>query len=173
MAVSLFHQSANLDRERMAELTGAPAGRPGKPGPEALLRWIDRDVAPAEAMDSLPGVMWHLSDAWRRRHDANVLLVHYADLSADLPGEMRRIAARLGLGAPTGELVAAAGFTRMRARAEDLAPDPVGILKDRKAFFRGGRSGAGRELLTDGQFAHYEQRAATMAPPDLLAWLHR
>lgn len=173
MAVSLFHQSANLDRERMAELTGAPAGRPGKPGTDALLRWIDRDVAPAEAMDSLPGVMWHLSDAWRRRHDENVLLVHYADLSADLPGEMRRIAARLGLEAPTGELVAAAGFSQMRARADDLAPDPVGILKDRKAFFRGGRSGAGRELLTDEQFAHYEQRAATMAPPDLLSWLHR
>ena len=173
MAVSLFHQSANLDRERLAELTGAPAGRPGKPGPEALLRWIDQDVAPADAMDSLPGVLWHLSDAWRRRHDDNVLLVHYAGLSADLPGEMRRIAGRLGLEAPEDELVEAAGFARMRDRAEDLAPDPAGILKDRRAFFRGGRSGAGRELLTDEQFAHYQQRAATMAPPDLLAWLHR
>jgi hypothetical protein len=61
----------------------------------------------------------------------------------------------------------------MRARAEDLAPDPAGILKDRRAFFRGGRSGAGRELLTGAQFAHYEERAGTMAPPDLLAWLHR
>jgi len=175
MAVSLFHQSANLNRERMAELTGTPAGppQPPPPIPEALLSWIDRDVSPADAMDSLPGVLWHLSDAWQRRHDANILLVHYADLAADLPGEMRRIAGRLGLEAPTAELVEAASFTRMRARAEDLVPDPAGVLKDRGAFFRGGRSGAGRELLTDEQLAHYERRAAAMAPPDLLAWLHR
>jgi hypothetical protein len=175
MAVSLFHQSRNLDHERMADLTGTPAGPPQEPRPirEALLRWIDRDVAPAEAMDSLPGVLWHLSDAWRRRHDDNILLVHYADLSADLPGEMRRIAGRLGLEAPADDLIEAARFTRMRARAADLAPDPAGILKDRAAFFRGGRSGAGREMLTEEQFAHYERRAATMAPPELLAWLHR
>ena len=41
-----------------------------------------------DAMDSLPGVMWHLSDAWRRRHEPNIVLVHYADLSADLAGEI-------------------------------------------------------------------------------------
>lgn len=60
-----------------------------------------------------------------------------------------------------------------RARAEQLAPDPVGILKDRNAFFRRGSSGAGRELLTDAEFAQYENRAADLAPEDLLTWLHR
>ena len=36
-------------------------------------------------MDSLPGVMWHLSDAWARRGEPNVVLVHYFnDLSTDL-----------------------------------------------------------------------------------------
>jgi hypothetical protein len=60
----------------------------------------------------------------------------------------------------------------MRARAQDLAPDPAGILKDRDAFFRRGSSGAGRELLTDAEFAHYLDRAAGLAPPDMLAWLH-
>jgi hypothetical protein len=176
MAVSLIHQAANLNRARMAELTGGPAPtgeRARPPVTESLMRWIDRDAAPADEMDSLPGVMWHLSDAWRRRHEPNVLLVHYADLTADLTGEMTRIAARLGLDPPSAELVEAAGFTRMRARAKDLAPDPAGILKDTGAFFRRGRSGAGRELLTDAELAHYRQRAATMAPPDLLAWLHR
>ena len=124
-------------------------------------------------MDSLPGVMWHLSDAWRRRNEPNILLVHYADLSADLAGEMYRIAARLGLEPPTSELVAAAGFAQMRARADRLAPDPAGVLKSTGAFFRRGSSGAGRELLTEAEVVHYEQRAAAMAPPDLLSWLHR
>ena len=179
-AVSLFHQGSNLNRVRLAELTGNPAPSHDPPAPppmhESLIRWIDHDAAPADAMDSLPGVMWHLSDAWRRRHDPNVLLVHYADLSADLAAEMRRIAARLRIDVPEeawADLVDAAGFTRMRERARDLAPDPAGILKDHNAFFRRGGSGAGRELLTDAEFAHYLDRAATMAPPDLLTWLHR
>ena len=33
--------------------------------------------------------MWHLSDAWARRGEPNVLLVHYDDLLADLEGQMR------------------------------------------------------------------------------------
>jgi aryl sulfotransferase len=178
MAVSLFHQGANLDRHRLAELTGTPAGpeHAAPPVPEALLRWIDADPAPADELDSLPGVMWHLSDAWRRRHEPNVLLVHYADLSAGLGGEMRRIAGRLGIEVPEEtwpELVDAAGFARMRERAGELAPDPAGVLKDRNAFFRSGRSGTGRALLTDDQWARYRKRVAAMAPPGLVEWLHR
>jgi hypothetical protein len=178
MAVSLLHQGANLDRDRIRELTGGgPVSRTAPPSVHAsLVAWIDRDVTPDEEMDSLPGVMWHLSDAWARRHDANVLLVHYDDLAADLGGEMRRIAGRLGIDVPEQTwpgLVEAAGFASMRARAAELAPDPAGILKDTTAFFRRGSSGSGRELLSDMEFAHYQDRAATMAPPDMLDWLHR
>jgi hypothetical protein len=121
-------------------------------------------------------VLAHLSDAWRRRDEPNVELVHYHDLSTDLDGRMRRLAARLDLDVPEAvwpELVAAAGFERMRARADQLAPDTQGVLKDRGAFFRRGRSGAGREELGEDGMAHYLARAAELAPPDLLAWLHR
>jgi hypothetical protein len=143
---------------------------------DSLLAWIDRDVAPEDELDSLPGVMWHLHDAWRRRHEHNVVLVHYADLLSDLDGEMRRIADRLGIEVPEHrwpELVDAARFSRMQAKADQLAPDPAGIMKDRNAFFRRGSSGAGRDLLTDQELTRYEQRAAELAPPDLLTWLHR
>jgi aryl sulfotransferase len=61
----------------------------------------------------------------------------------------------------------------MRARAQQLAPDPAGILKDRRAFFRRGGSGSGREILSDAEFAQYQRRAAGLASADLLAWLHR
>ena len=40
--------------------------------------------------------MRHLSDAWSRRGEPNVLLVRYEDLSADLEGQMRRLAGHLG-----------------------------------------------------------------------------
>jgi aryl sulfotransferase len=175
MAVSLFHQGDNLDRARIAELTGGPAPAPAPPIDKkaGLLRWIERDVAPADDLDSLPGVMWHLTDAWRR---PDVLLVHYADLIADLDAEMRRIAGRLGISVPSElwpDLVDAARFEQMRRRATELTPDPGGIMKDPAAFFRRGRSGAGRELLSDEEFQRYLDRAKQLAGPGLLQWLHR
>jgi aryl sulfotransferase len=177
MYVSLYHQGYNINRAHMRELTGQPEPtEPPKPRRdlhESMLRWIDRQSEPAEDMDSLPGVMWHLSDAWARRDEPNMMLVHYHDLSADLAGEMGRIAERLGLAVPTPDLVEAATFGRMRAQAESVAPNPQSVLLDSAAFFRGGRVGDGEAVLTDAERDHYYRRAATMAPPDLLDWLHR
>jgi aryl sulfotransferase len=180
MIVSLCHQGDNIDRARMHELTGQPEPtEPPKPRPplhDRVLRWIDRDASPLDEMDSLPGVMWHLSDAWSRRDQPNVVLVHYADLQRDLEGEMRRIAGRLGIDVPGQlwpSLVDAATFTNMRSRADLVTPNPSGVLKSNAAFFRRGTSGAGRELLSDAEVAHYTERVSRMAPPDLLEWLHR
>lgn len=69
-------------------------------------------------------------------------------------------------------LVTAATFDAMRSRFETAAPDPSGVLKDRAAFFRRGKSGEGRELLTPAELARYDARVAQLAPPDLIAWLH-
>jgi aryl sulfotransferase len=180
MAVSLYHQGANLDRERIRQLTGrpVPAGRatPRPPVREWLLSWIHDPADPREQLDSLPGVLWHLGDAWERRDRPNVLLVHYDDLTDDLPGEMRRLAERLDVAVPPGvwpRLVEAARFEAMKARADLLVPDPWDVLKQRQAFFRRGGSGSGRELLTDGEYAEYLARTAELASAGLLAWLHR
>ncbi|MGC4805155.1 sulfotransferase domain-containing protein [Micromonospora sp. DT233] len=177
MAVSLWHQSGNLNRERMAQLTGrpAPAG-PRTPLVESLRRWVEREVDPREELDTLQGTLWHLRDAWARRDRPNVTLVHYDDLSADLGGQMRALAGRFGIEVPEQrwpELVEAATFDRMRRQADRLAPDQGGVLADRAAFFRSGRSGQGRELLDARTLARYQARTAALAPPDLLAWLHR
>ncbi|GGL16625.1 glycolipid sulfotransferase [Sphaerisporangium melleum] len=181
MAVSLYHQGANIDRERLRALTGRPEPAvPPAPRPplrDWLLRWVDDDASPMEAMDSLPGVMWHLSDAWTRRlHQRNVVLLHYDDLLRDLAGEMRGLARLLGISVPEDvwpDLVRAATFASMRSRAAELAPNPSGVLKDSSAFFRRGASGSGREVLTGDELARYHERAAGLAPPGLLDWLHR
>jgi hypothetical protein len=138
--------------------------------------WIGWDADPREYMDSLPGVMSHLSDAWARRAEPNIVLVHYADLAHDLGGEMRRLAAHLHISVPDAKwpvLVQAASFDQMRSRADELAPDAMGTLKDRKQFFRRGSSGAGRELLSTTELDRYAERAEQLAPPELLTWLHR
>ncbi|MDG4779442.1 sulfotransferase domain-containing protein [Micromonospora sp. WMMD961] len=177
MAVSLYHQAGNLDRVRLAELTGQPA--PAGPTQERvpveqwLRSWVEQEADPRAELDSLPGVMLHLNDAWARRREPNVELVHYDDLVTDLGAEMRRLADRWDLPRPGPELVEAATFGRMRERADRLAPDTLGVLRDRRAFFRQGGSGQGRALLNAEAHARYEQRVAALAPPDLLTWLHR
>ena len=102
--------------------------------------------------------------------------MHYDDLSSDLDGQMRRLAGLLGIEVAEEtwpDLVRAATFEQMRARARAQAPDPSGILKDPAAFFRRGYGGAGHEELEPAELARYYARAARLAPPDLLAWLHR
>jgi len=178
MAVSLYHQGQNIDRARVRQLTGQPRPaeppRPRRPMRDWLLSWIADDDNPREHPDSLPGVMWHLSDAWSRRGEPNVLLVHYDDLSADLQGQMRRLAGQLAIAVPEESwpaLVQAATFKSMRDNAATLVPT-AGIFKSNAAFFRRGTSGAGREILSDEEIAAYHARVAQLAPPGMLTWLH-
>jgi aryl sulfotransferase len=163
MAVSLYHQGDNLDRERVAELTGrsytGPVTRP--PLDEWLRGWTQRETDPTVSMDSLQGVVHHTADASDRRDDDHVLVLRYEDLVADLDGRMRWLAARLGVDVdPAGwpELVDAARFGSMRADAANRTPDRRGVLKDPAAFFRRGRPGEGREVLAPADVAAYEQR---------------
>jgi hypothetical protein len=143
---------------------------------EALAEWIANDDDPPRYSESLPGAMRHLSGAWARRGEPNVLLVHYDDLRADLEGQMRWLAGRLGIVVPEQSwpvLVRAATFERMRDRKDILVPPPPGIVADTALFFRRGTSGAGREILSDEEMASYYARAARLAPPDMIEWLHR
>jgi aryl sulfotransferase len=179
LAVSLYHQGANIDRQRLRHLTGQPEpSEPPSPRPglhEWLRAWIDWPGSRHEQLDSLPGVLWHASDAWARRGQPNIILMHYDDLVADLEGEMRRLATLLDITVAESkwpDMVRAAGFSAMRAGAAMTAPDPADILKDRSQFFRRGSSGAGLEVLTSDERAHYDARVARMAPPDVVTWLH-
>ena len=177
MAVSLYHQGDNIDRVRWRKLTGQPepTGPPRlrKPLHEWLVAWITDDDDPREHPDSLPGFMWHLSGAWARRAEPNVRLVHYDDLLADLDGQMRWLAGWLGIAVAEEAwpaLVAAATFDGMRDNADTVIPD-TGFFKSNAAFFRRGRSGAAREILSPDELAAYQARAEQLAPPDMLAWL--
>jgi len=183
VAVSLHHQSTNLDRDVIRQLLGEPAPEP-PPTPggqrserDAFLAWVRNDDDPQSNLDSLRGIAWQQGIAWQRRHDAGVGLLHYADLSSDLGSEMRRLADRLGITVPEHmwpALVDAAGFQRMRARADDLVPDERHeIFKRRDSFFRAGSSGQWHAWLTDDDAREYDRRVAELMAPDLAYWLHR
>lgn len=172
-AVSLYHQ--------VWSATDAPAGKNGAgQRPESPRQWVLDRIGEMEAYphgrDSFNTILKNLASAWERRAEPNVILVHYEDLSADLAGEMRQLAGHLDITVPEAEwpaLVQAATFKGMQAAAEKLEPKQRDASKGQSAFFRRGSSGEGRSLLTSAEAAQYYSRAAQVAPPDLLAWLHR
>lgn len=136
--------------------------------------WVEDEAPPSEGLELL---LHHLGTFWYRRHADNVVLVHYADLLANLECEMRRLAARLGI--VIGEdvwpgLVAEASFGRMRERASEVAPQATmdGLWHDTSLFFNRGTSGQWRELLGPADIDRYEARVRRLAAPDLAAWAH-
>ncbi len=62
----------------------------------------------------------------------------------------------------------------MRGRAELVAPDTANaIWKSTEGFFKRGTSGQWGEVFDAELAARYEARVRELAPPELVAWLHR
>ena len=170
MAVSLYHQGDNLDRERIAELTGrnASAPLPHPPLSEWLVRWTTHEADPMLSMDSLAGVVHHAADAWARADGERVLVVRYEGLVADLEGQMRWLADRLGIMLDPQvwpSLVAGATFASMRSRAAERTPDQRGVLKDPAASLRRGSPGRAARSWPRKTSPPTSAESATCSPP--------
>jgi len=138
--------------------------------------WVDDTRSVVEWM-SLHQTLHHLGTFWDARDRANIVMLHYDDLTADLEGEMRNLATRLGIEVPEGrwpELVCAARFDDMRRRADEVAPEVsnAAIWQDNQQFFHRGTSGQWRRLLDDSDVERYFRRVGELAAPDLAHWAH-
>jgi aryl sulfotransferase len=183
VAVSMHHHRQNFDRdviERLLNPLGAAAGsttlRQTHDERQDVLDWLFSTETPAQNLSTLRGTVWHVTTAWDLRHRPNVVLLHYADLIADLAGGMRYVADRLSIDEPAGgwgPLVDAATFERMRERSAALVPDErLGLLSDNARFFREGRNRQWEALLDEGDLRRYESLLGELAPADLRTWLH-
>jgi hypothetical protein len=186
VAVSFDHHVANVDDEHFLALRAAAVGNDDlaefaedpdrSEDPVERFRTFVTDESRTIPPPTLASVLHHLERGWQHRREANVALVHYADLQADLAGELLRLAGVLEIPcAPerARELAAEASLTRMRERAADVAPNASqGIWKDAHAFFRSGASGEWRERLSPADLAAYEARVAQLVSPELAAWAH-
>jgi aryl sulfotransferase len=114
---------------------------------------------------------------WKARKEPNVLMVHYADMKADLEGEMRRIATFLDIEIADSvwpQLVSAAGFDFMRKNGATLMPRAATSWdKGHERFINEGRNERWREALTPEDIARYEARAARELSPALASWLEK
>ncbi|WSQ12825.1 sulfotransferase domain-containing protein [Streptomyces sp. NBC_01231] len=184
-ALSVYHQTANIDVERVYAAQGDadPQSRQPPPSLPSMREWLQvwcrpqpTDGQGAEVPESLHQTVHHLYDAWTRQTtQPNVKVLHYVDLCADLAGQMAALAEWLGITVDESvwpDLVRAATFDEMRSRAERLAPD-TDLLRDPKRFFRSGRSGDSRDFLTEDDLDAYRERVGELAPKVFLDWLHR
>lgn len=139
---------------------------------ERFWQWMDGDAF-GDDVSGLEGLVRNVGSFWERRDEPNVHLFHYADLRADLAGQMRRLANILGVDEPDDTLVAAATFDAMKERAEELIPNSdTPFWHDNRQFFAKARSGDWRSFVDDAGQARYERALAPLAPADLAAWLH-
>ena len=187
--ISWEHHDANMDIDYFLALRAAAVGNEDL---AELPAWRVPSEDPVERFHSfvadessglpptLNSVLHHLDTGWQRRHEPNVALFQYADLTADLTGELLRLARVLGIPCSperARELAAEASLSRMRERAaeDELArgSQGPGIWKAGvRAFFRSGGSGEWRAHLSAADLAAYEARVAALVDPDLAAWAH-
>ena len=164
---------ARLDAAGVEDGTG-PYPRPPTEAAPFFHRWLTRGV-PSEP-DGLPlhsyfgfqRAWWHL------RSRPNVLMLHYADLKADLAGAMRQVAAFLEIEVPAAvwpALIEAAGFEAMRGAGDTLLGETGAAFRGGgSTFFHHGENGRWRGRLDTADLRLYDTKLAAM-PEDCAAWL--
>lgn len=176
VAGSLFAHLHNIDRGRFEELTGRRGAPPDRPFAAWFPTWMRPTRGPDHELDTLPGLVHHITNAHELASELDVVLVHYDDLTHDLEGEMRRIADCLAITVADDAwpaLVHAARFATMRSAAADRAPDHLGVLKDPTAFFRSGSSDRCRGTLSESDRQTCESIVQELAPEGVARWLWR
>ena len=138
--------------------------------------WVHRASFPWE-LDGYP--MWshlyHVQSFWDFRRLENLHFVHFADLKADLAGEMRRIAAFLEIPVPEERwpaLVEAASFASMKRQADVLLPElALGFQGGAQAFLYKGTNERWRSVLSAEELASYDAAVERTLAPTCAAWL--
>jgi aryl sulfotransferase len=152
-----------------------PAGRPKSPY-DRFWAWVDDPTPPERAACTLRLTMHHLQTFWAVRDRPNIVMLHYSDLIADLDGQMRHLAERLGIAVDEerwASLVAAASLSQMREHADDLAPNATeSIWRDNQSFFRQATMGQWRDLLDRDDLRRYQRRVEVLTVADCTAWAH-
>ncbi|MGG6242790.1 sulfotransferase domain-containing protein [Nodosilinea sp. AN01ver1] len=172
---SLYNHHANANAtfydllNNTPGLVGPPLAPPSSSVREYFLDWLENDGYP----------FWSLWDNmrswWQVRHLPNVLMVHYAQLKQDLPGQMRRIAAFLET--PVDEsrweaIVEHCTFDYMKRNAEQVAPLGGMIFEGgAQTFINKGTNGRWRDTLTDADIRWYEAVAQAQLGEDCAYWL--
>jgi aryl sulfotransferase len=148
---------------------GPPIDRPDPDIRRYFLTWLEHDGAPFWSF-------WdNIATWWAARKLPNVMLVHFADLKADLPGQLREIAAFLGCDIPADRWPAIerhCSFDYMKANAAKVSPLGGAIFEGGgETFINKGVNGRWRDTLTPADIAAYEAATREKLGPECADWL--
>jgi len=146
-----------------------PMVRPGDDVRAEFNGWVAGEGYSAETFFA------HVQSWWDIHNEPNVLLVHFANLKADMAGEIRRIAEFLDIEvdeATWPAILEHCSFDYMKKNADSLSE--VG-----RTFFDGGltsfiykgTNGRWRDVLTADDIARYERLAQERLTPECARWL--
>ncbi len=182
--VSFHHHIDNTDQNRAGALLRAQGvdifEQPPLPTDidDRLEHWLSEASFPWEE-DGAPywSAFHHAETFWAQRRRSNLHFLHFADLIADLPGQMHRLAGVLGVNVAADiwpDLTRAATFEGMRSHADRLAAEvDQGLWLDNRRFFRHGEVGLWRALLSEDSQALYEAVTRSRYDHTMLDWLER
>jgi aryl sulfotransferase len=148
---------------------GPPIGRPPDDICQYFREWLERDGHPFWPF-------WeNISSWWEIRALPNLMLLHFGDLKADMPAQIRRIAAFLEIPIDESQfpaIVEHCSFDYMKANATKSVP-LGGAFWDGGAqtFIHKGNNGRWRDALSAEECAAYEQRAERELGPECARWL--
>ena len=172
---SLYNHHVNANQAWYEAINETPGrvGPPVAPPPDSVRQyfndWLDGDGYPFWPF-------WeNVRSWWQIRSLPNVMFVHFANLKADMPSEIRRIAAFLDIAidpARWDTILEHCSFAYMKANASASVP-AGGIFWDGGAetFVHKGTNGRWRDVLSEEETARYEQKAVAELGPDCADWL--
>jgi aryl sulfotransferase len=112
---------------------------------------------------------------WEVRELPNVLMVHFASLKRDLPGEIRRIACFLDIPIDASRfpmILEHCSFDYMKRNARWVAPLGGAVWEGGAGtFIHKGTNGRWRDVLSAEESAAYNERARAELGPLCAAWL--
>ena len=160
-----FYKALNDTPNRV----GPPIPRPNPNIRDYFLEWLERDGYP----------FWSYWDNvrswWEIRNLPNVLILHYANLKADMEGQMRHIAAFLDI--PIDEqrwptIVEHCTFDYMKANASRDLPMVESMLEGgADSFIFKGTNGRWTEVLSKDDCRLYETMAEKQLGHECATWL--
>jgi aryl sulfotransferase len=172
---SLYNHHSTATDEWYRALNDTP-GRVGPPVPrppasvvQYFHEWLDGDGYPFWPF-------WeNVRSWWDIRELPNLMLLHFADLKADLPGQMRRIAAFLDVRideAAWPAMLDHCTFGYMKGHPSETAPAGGRFWTGGGAtFFNKGTNGRWREVLPQEDSRRYEASASRELSPACADWL--
>ena len=148
---------------------GPPIERPPESTRQYFLDWLEKDGHPFWPF-------WESIRSWWAIRDLpNVKMIHFANLKADMPGEIRSIAEFLDI--PIDEsnwdaIVEHCGFDYMKANATKSVPLGGAFWEGgAQTFVHKGNNGRWRDILTAEDSARYEAKVVAELGEDCARWL--